>query len=266
MGYGSGTRCRQGSSLNLEHLEIVSSPSWHGIKAMRTDTNPSKQAAQAMCQGLYIGTPSIVETIRLSPINSGQSFSLVRYSLVAVFVPQYLVTDIRTSGGQGLVSISHSWADAHNLPTTMSDRHNRSYGVYFVAVYHQLHCLVRLVLISCLSIFDWPYQSVVRAALYHYQEGVAQTVDWLHMVHCLDSLRQSLMCSADDTLLYSNGSQVFGDGQLHVCRNWNTLRSWTEGHKYSWKVQKYRKEEGFCIAEKMERHYVSLCTRKNINQ
>ena len=45
------------------------------------------------------------------------------------------------------------------------------------------------------------------------------------------------MCSADDTLLYTNGndtvgvSQKFGDGQARVCRDWEALRTWTEGHR-----------------------------------
>ncbi|MCJ1434308.1 hypothetical protein MMC27_003675 [Xylographa pallens] len=125
-----------------------------------------------------------------------------------------------TTEAAGLVSLPTSWALSQNLPTTVDDQHTPGNGVYFVAAYHQLHCL-----------------SVLRAALYHYHEGATQTVEWMHMVHCVDSLRQALMCSADDTLLYTNGngtvgvSQKFGDGQLRVCRDWEALRTWTEGHR-----------------------------------
>ncbi|MCJ1392775.1 hypothetical protein MMC18_005646 [Xylographa bjoerkii] len=121
---------------------------------------------------------------------------------------------------EGLVSLPTSWALSQNLPTTVDDPHTPGNGVYFVAAYHQLHCL-----------------SVLRAALYHYHEGATQTVEWTHMVHCLDSLRQALMCSADDTLLYTNGngtmgvSQMFGDGQVRLCRDWEALRTWTEGYR-----------------------------------
>ncbi|MCJ1411178.1 hypothetical protein MMC19_005266 [Ptychographa xylographoides] len=120
---------------------------------------------------------------------------------------------------EGLISLPHSWATKQSLPTTVDDQHKPGNGVYFVAAYHQLHCL-----------------SVIRAALYHYHEKDAQTVEWMHMMHCVDSLRQAVMCRADDTLLYTNGngtvgvSQQFGDGQLRSCRDLTVLRLWTEAH------------------------------------
>jgi len=117
--------------------------------------------------------------------------------------------------GQGLVTVNSEWAKSNSLPKSIEDRHDPSQSVYFVAVFHQLHCL-----------------SVVRAALFHYHEHKEQTVEWSHMIHCVDSIRQALMCSADDTLLYSNDSQTYGDGQLHVCRDWRALVKWTEDNKY----------------------------------
>ena len=98
--------------------------------------------------------------------------------------------------------MANTWASERNLPQSTVDAKDPRRSIYFVALYHQLHCL-----------------TVVRAALYHYEEGVKQTVEWPHMLHCLDSIRQALLCAADDTPLYSNGSAVYGDKQLHVCRD-----------------------------------------------
>jgi hypothetical protein len=73
-------------------------------------------------------------------------------------------------------------------------------------------------------------QSVIRAALYHFKEGVPQTVPIMHTLHCLDSLRQDTMCHADKTLLYTENGKVFGDGQVRECRDWDKLNEWIGRH------------------------------------
>jgi hypothetical protein len=110
---------------------------------------------------------------------------------------------------------------------------NVSERTYFVAAYHNIHCLVRF----SHARFH-PYsnrvlrsqQSVIRAALYHFQEGVPQTVPLMHTLHCLDSLRQDTMCHADKTLLYTENGKVFGDGQVRECRDWDKLNEWIGRH------------------------------------
>ena len=34
------------------------------------------------------------------------------------------------------------------------------------------------------------------------------------------------MCTAGDSLLYSWGRNITGDGQFRKCRNWSALRDW----------------------------------------
>ena len=127
-------------------------------------------------------------------------------------------TNTATTDAEGLVSLSTHGPYHKNLPTTADDQHTPGNGIYSIAAYHQLHCV-----------------SVLRAALYRYHDGATQTVEWMHMVPCVESLHQAPMCSADDMLLYTNGngtvgaSQTFGDGQLRVGRDLEALRTWTEG-------------------------------------
>ena len=45
-----------------------------------------------------------------------------------------------------------------------------------------------------------------------------------HFEHCFDALRQSIVCYADNTPLYTFGDDTAGDGQMHECRNWDELR------------------------------------------
>ena len=50
-----------------------------------------------------------------------------------------------------------------------------------------------------------------------------------HVEHCLDSLRQDLMCTANDTPMPSlellNGS---GEGQMMQCKDFDKLVAWTQ--------------------------------------
>ncbi|OAL48590.1 hypothetical protein IQ07DRAFT_601210 [Pyrenochaeta sp. DS3sAY3a] len=116
--------------------------------------------------------------------------------------------------GQGLITLPNTAAAAQHLPASVSHNGNTSASVYFVAAYHQIHCL-----------------TVIRAALYHFSEGVEQTVPLPHVLHCLDSLRQDVLCHADDELLYTEDGKVFGDGQVRECRDMAALREWTERNK-----------------------------------
>lgn len=52
-----------------------------------------------------------------------------------------------------------------------------------------------------------------------------------HIMHCLDSLRQDVICQADDTPRFTG--QVpsrSGIGQRRQCRDWQKLEAWAKDH------------------------------------
>ena len=51
-----------------------------------------------------------------------------------------------------------------------------------------------------------------------------------HIRHCIDLIRQSLMCNADTTIEVKDEeiNGVRGFGTLHQCKNWRGLVRWTE--------------------------------------
>lgn len=53
-----------------------------------------------------------------------------------------------------------------------------------------------------------------------------------HFGHCVELLRQSLMCLADTTIETKNKvtKGVQGFGVQHQCRDWNQLLEWTNEH------------------------------------
>jgi hypothetical protein len=57
-------------------------------------------------------------------------------------------------------------------------------------------------------------------------------MDWSvkHDMHCFDTLRQHIMCLADDTLLSMTGHRDAGMNQTRMCRDWDVLRQWATEH------------------------------------
>ena len=61
----------------------------------------------------------------------------------------------------------------------------------------------------------------------HYQRE--PIISHEHFLHCLDSLRQDVMCMADDTPMPTvNRKHRIGDGQIMQCRDWSKLTAWTQ--------------------------------------
>ncbi|THU91642.1 hypothetical protein K435DRAFT_227317 [Dendrothele bispora CBS 962.96] len=94
-------------------------------------------------------------------------------------------------------------------------------GQYMIAldVFHQLHCLNQM-----------------RKAMYpEYYEATPEGIHTPHMAHCISSLRQSLMCSADVTPIVWQWSprskKVFERSDVvHTCRNFDKIRGWARDH------------------------------------
>ncbi|PSN69515.1 hypothetical protein BS50DRAFT_550406 [Corynespora cassiicola Philippines] len=82
-------------------------------------------------------------------------------------------------------------------------------SVYYIRAFHDLHCL-----------------KLIRKAIISQHHNDSQTVNLEHIYHCLDSLRQDIMCIADDTPMPAPVAHHVGDGQVRKCRDWNKLVAW----------------------------------------
>ena len=88
---------------------------------------------------------------------------------------------------------------------------------YGVTVFHSLHCLAML-----------------RHALHALQDGKeSHRAPPPHLDHCLDYIRESLMCSGDTTIewpntIFQDGTRFHGDVTgaevPHTCRDWQAIR------------------------------------------
>jgi len=105
------------------------------------------------------------------------------------------------------------------------DEENYAVGL---SVFHQLHCL-----------------NLVRQGLYpdYYADPVTGAIggvpkeDWPdHLSHCLDNVRQALMCSSDISLVVWQWGEVENRASIrmdtvHSCRNFDRIADWAKAHR-----------------------------------
>ncbi|KAK1139856.1 hypothetical protein N8T08_011101 [Aspergillus melleus] len=111
-----------------------------------------------------------------------------------------------------IIAPTLEWAESMNLPASWVFPWDPNRRIYFVKVFHQLHCL-----------------KVMRRSFHDLRTDGESPIPVGHVEHCLDSLRQDLMCAADDTPMPSlellNGS---GEGQMMQCKDFDKIVAWTQ--------------------------------------
>ncbi|KAM3064785.1 hypothetical protein ACMFMG_008734 [Clarireedia jacksonii] len=93
------------------------------------------------------------------------------------------------------------------------------------SAFHQLHCLH--------AIREAYYDATNKSESRHSHSSHADMPSHTspaHIRHCIDLIRQSLMCHADTTIEVKDEeiNGVRGFGTVHMCRDWNELVKWTE--------------------------------------
>ncbi|KAH6611945.1 hypothetical protein C7974DRAFT_438123 [Boeremia exigua] len=81
-------------------------------------------------------------------------------------------------------------------------------SIYYLKGIHDLHCV-----------------KYIRKAITVKHDGGNQTFDYHHINHCLNGLRQDIMCAADDTPMPALAEHI-GAGQVRKCRDWNKMTEW----------------------------------------
>ncbi|KAI0972065.1 hypothetical protein F4678DRAFT_431029 [Xylaria arbuscula] len=127
--------------------------------------------------------------------------------------------DVTIPWESGIIALENEEARKLKLPESQPfpwDASRKS--LYINNAHHVLHCVRNL------------YISIQQ-----YRTNKTQTINYPHILHCLDTLRVETMCAADDTLRYvplnsaHNGFRP-GDGQQRTCRNWDRVQEFVERH------------------------------------
>ncbi|KAK3299475.1 uncharacterized protein B0H64DRAFT_317844 [Chaetomium fimeti] len=127
------------------------------------------------------------------------------------------VTDLweKLSGDPGVVALPSDYVSEKRLPHAYRFPWDQDKGVYLLQGFHNLHCL----------------RTLFRYIKYT-EQGVPNHIALSHALHCLDQLRQDVLCNADDTPRYA-GFQTpagTGAGQVRMCRDWRALETWALEH------------------------------------
>ncbi|KAF4635678.1 hypothetical protein G7Y89_g2405 [Cudoniella acicularis] len=112
-----------------------------------------------------------------------------------------------------VVALGDDWAKKHNLPLSIFrfPWDPSAKGVYYLKAFHGLHCLKSM-----------------RKAYIEYERGLTPTIHAGHFHHCIDALRQDVLCYADDTPMPMHDfPNKVGNNQIRTCRNFDRLIEWT---------------------------------------
>ena len=80
-----------------------------------------------------------------------------------------------------------------------------------------------------------------------FKANTPQSSPYLHVIHCLNVLRDEIMCDADDTPRYTGfqPNQKSGLGQVRMCRDWTQLEAFADNHHACWRHVGEIHEDGF---------------------
>ncbi|KAL8828088.1 MAG: hypothetical protein Q9170_006754 [Blastenia crenularia] len=96
---------------------------------------------------------------------------------------------------------------------------------------------------------DFPWdpelkQSIQRSFM-ELSAGLSTTYPMPHVMHCLDVLRDDVICHADDTPRYTTTTQKpeSGMGQIRQCRDWSKLEKWASNFSGCWRYLDAKHDE-----------------------
>lgn len=126
--------------------------------------------------------------------------------------------------GMGFVTVQNPRQYKHLKPGL--ETRNKNEEVYGASLFHQLHCLMNI------RKHLWGLETAAKSHNTSALETLYANQD--HMTHCLDFVRQALMCAGDMTLEWPDfvkddvGNAVRVDGQNipHQCRSWVSCLVW----------------------------------------
>ncbi|KAI1345902.1 hypothetical protein F5Y01DRAFT_320303 [Xylaria sp. FL0043] len=79
----------------------------------------------------------------------------------------------------------------------------------------------------------WANQQAAAKGEKLVDESLPAHLQAAHMRHCIDYIRQGIMCGGDTTLeeVDKKVNGVHGFGVQHTCVDWEQLRQWTNQHQ-----------------------------------
>ncbi|PIA92547.1 hypothetical protein CB0940_04093 [Cercospora beticola] len=115
--------------------------------------------------------------------------------------------------GEGVIELPNE-ATVGLPPSKPSTKRPLTHTVYGVSVFHQLHCVNLLRLNMYPEEFSWTLTDKTPEEIR------------MHRDHCIDYLRQAIMCNADVTFEPWTKHGINGMDAIHQCRDYNKIFTW----------------------------------------
>ncbi|CRG89183.1 hypothetical protein PISL3812_06219 [Talaromyces islandicus] len=192
---------------------------------IRSDNQPSSNKTHHVFPSLREGDALQYESRKLPILIAGNPFAgKPRPELDQAWHELFEKNNIRvTKADLEFYNITSLPIISGSLPSQDIDSQNHDEWVGQLGVFHELHCLKR--------IRHWVYRD-------YYLENASQRVlieESAHVDHCIELLREAIMCHADPTLSGFRWIQTDGTPHLtveapgyHECVNWDSLRAWND--------------------------------------
>ncbi|KAI9648978.1 hypothetical protein NHQ30_001544 [Ciborinia camelliae] len=121
---------------------------------------------------------------------------------------------------RGSIALTDEYADSLGLPRAQRFPWDEDKGLFFLNAHHSLHCLV-----------------ILYSVMHELRDSRPLSYTFGHALHCLDTLRQDVICFADDTPRYTSELHPgqSGTGQTRQCRDWDALEAWSLEHTSCWR-------------------------------
>ncbi len=162
----------------------------------------------------------------------------------------------------GFLALDEDYVIAQDLPHSQRWPWDLSKGVYIMTSSHELHCVVSAATHTSstpptrsVQIDTGFLQHVLRQSINEDHDGMPEeerTWHYPHLMHCLNVLRESVVCNADDTPLYigrlhknaHEKSPRAGTGTVKMCRDWDKLLEWSRARSACYRPVHWA-EKGF---------------------
>ncbi|XWW99249.1 hypothetical protein V2A60_007258 [Cordyceps javanica] len=130
----------------------------------------------------------------------------------------------------GWVALEDRHSESIGLPHSVRWPWDDSKGIYILSAAHELHCVY-----------------VLRTFINNVNDGEKDfRYSHGHAAHCIEALREVVMCAADDYPLYKGALNAAagkenpraGFGTVKMCRDWKKLVAWAKEHTACWQEAK----------------------------
>lgn len=133
----------------------------------------------------------------------------------------------------GVVALSHEYARSKGLFPAQNWPWDPSKGIYNINAFHNIHCLVS----SDPDLVIWKGlmtgQQSLRNTVFEAFNNTPMTDTLEHALHCVNTLREEVICNADDTPKYTGrvnanlgvAEPMSGVGYSRMCNDWSKLEA-----------------------------------------